>query len=77
MNERCAKLCHWAAANTGLGNSQDRNGTASQLPSPAAVGLCPSHRHWRGSSWEGFTVGISYTADALTGTAVKSDWAVI
>lgn len=55
------------------GNSQDRNGRASQLSNPATVGLCSSHRHWRGSSWEGFTVGISYIVDALTGIAEKSD----
>lgn len=84
MNERCAKLCHWAGANTGLRkqetsicSEQDYNGRACQLPNPATVGFYPSHRHWRGSTWEGFTVGISYTVDALTGTAVKSNWAVI
>lgn len=31
----------------------------------------------REGTWEGFTVGVSYTVNALTGTAVKSDWAVI
>lgn len=44
MNERRAKLCHWAGANTGLGETrnQDCNGRASRLPNPAAVGPCPS-----------------------------------
>lgn len=81
MNERRAKLCHWAGANTGLREQQ--TSISSEQPGQPWEGQSASQSCYRGilpipQALEGKHLGsfhcwYLYTVAALTGNAVKSD----